>query len=143
MLSNILKDSESIKIFAVRFSPGQDLKKELIHYATTHKILAGSVVTCVGSLKKAQIRMANAQNIQSLDGPFEIVSLVGTLEPGYAHLHIALSDHAGQVIGGHLMNGCEVHTTCEVVILEDLTRQWNREPDPQTGYNELKINPRS
>ncbi|KAK7487116.1 hypothetical protein BaRGS_00021611, partial [Batillaria attramentaria] len=74
-------------------------------------------------------------------GPFEIVSLVGTLSGGEGgHLHISLSDDKGAVIGGHVVGDLYVHTTAEVVIGECAGLAFAREHDVMTGYDELKVN---
>jgi len=45
-------------------------------------------------------------------GHFEIVSLVGTLDPdGQHHLHISISDANGNVFGGHVLSDHIVYTT--------------------------------
>lgn len=49
----------------------------------------------------------NKNETVSLDERFEIVSLTGTLSRHGAHLHIAIADFQGNVVGGHLMDGCE------------------------------------
>ena len=75
----------------------------------------------------------------NFEGKFEIVSLTGTLSPDGPHLHISLSDGEGKTIGGHLVAGCESYTTAEIVIGDALGLKMTREPDAQSGYNELKI----
>ena len=46
------------------------------------------IVTCVGSLKQAHLRMAGATERTLFKGPFEITSLVGTLsQDGVPHAH--------------------------------------------------------
>lgn len=67
----------------------------------------------------------------------EILSLVGTISEG-SHLHIALGDITGNVIGGHVMGDLIVFTTCEVVIGECTGWKMLRPFDPQTGFPELK-----
>lgn len=74
-------------------------------------------------------------------GPFEIVSLVGTLSQG-GHLHISLSDADGHVVGGHVMGDLIVYTTAEVMVGECCDATFTREPDSDTGYDELMINRR-
>lgn len=76
-----------------------------------------------------------------LSGRFEIVSLVGTLNPS-AHLHICLSDAEGRTVGGHVLGDLEVFTTAEVVVGEALDLQFTREMDEQTGFPELVVGPR-
>jgi uncharacterized protein len=70
----------------------------------------------------------------------EIVSLVGTLSNNDAsHLHISISDKNGLVKGGHVMSGCKVFTTAEVVlgVLNDL--KYTREYCEQSGFDELVV----
>jgi len=128
-----------MKIYSFRLSPGQDLKKELDAFAKEKNLQAGYVITCVGSLRKAVLRLANQPEAVTWVQKYEIVSLVGTFSPDGSHLHISLSDSTGQTVGGHLMNGCEVYTTAEIVIGEATALQFRRELDPQTTYKELKV----
>ena len=102
-------------------------------------ILAGVVLTCVGNLNKAVLRMANAKVVKTWEGSFEIVSLVGTLEAGNSHLHICLADEEGTTFGGHLKNGSLIGVTAEVVIGEIENMEFRREFDERTGYNELIV----
>jgi predicted DNA-binding protein with PD1-like motif len=131
-----------MRTFALRLHPGQDLKQELIAFTAREGLQAGLVLTCVGSLRRAALRLANQPETTYYDDKYEIVALVGTLGPDGAHLHIALSDGRGQTIGGHLQVGSQVYTTAEVVIgeLDDL--RFSRPHDPETGYDELVVSPR-
>jgi len=70
----------------------------------------------------------------------EILSLSGTLSADGAHLHIAIADSSGAVIGGHLCSGSLVRTTAELVIGLLPEWQFRRERDPATSYPELAIN---
>jgi predicted DNA-binding protein with PD1-like motif len=69
----------------------------------------------------------------------EILSFSGTLSADGVHLHIAIADSSGAVIGGHLCPGSLVRTTAELVI--GLLPEWHfrRERDPATGHPELAI----
>lgn len=122
---------------AFRFAPGQELKAELHRLAMARQLKAGCIITCVGSLQDAEIRFADSSEATRLEGPFEIVSLTGTLSPDGDHLHIALGDKDGHTISGHFVSG-HVYTTAEVV-LGSLNTTFTRELDPQTGYPELRI----
>lgn len=65
---------------------------------------------------------------------------MGTLSGG-GHLHVSLSDVDGRVVGGHVMGDLVVFTTAEVVVGNAGGALFTREPDLQTGYNELVISP--
>eukprot|EP01106_Pelomyxa_sp_JSP_P002463 TRINITY_DN1373_c0_g1_i2.p1 TRINITY_DN1373_c0_g1~~TRINITY_DN1373_c0_g1_i2.p1 ORF type:complete len:120 (-),score=13.51 TRINITY_DN1373_c0_g1_i2:59-418(-) len=105
-----------------------------------HELEAGYIVTCVGSVTQATIKFANQSQSTQLMGPFEIVSLTGTLtSAGGQHLHISLSDGTGITVGGHLMIGTLVYTTAEIILGEALDLTFSRQPDPVTTYNELVV----
>jgi uncharacterized protein len=131
-----------LKTYAFRLRPGQDLRSSLEIFAHENNILAGFILTCVGSLRVAALRMANQPATTLLEGKFEIVSLVGTLGPDGPHLHISISDSTGRTLGGHLQEGSLIYTTAEVVLgdLEELV--FKRPIDPQTTYDELQPRPR-
>ncbi len=59
--------------------------------------------------------MRTSQTLR-LYGKFEIVSLTGTLAESGSHLHAAISDNIGNIIGGHLKKGSIIYTTAEIVI---------------------------
>jgi predicted DNA-binding protein with PD1-like motif len=124
---------------AFRLCPGQDLKEELDQVVNVSKIEAGCVLTCVGSLTRAVIRFANQSEAEVLDGHFEIVSLTGVLSKDGSHYHISVSDEEGRTTGGHLMDGCKVYTTAEIVIGVMPKYEFTRKFDPQTGFPELDV----
>ena len=134
-----------MEIHAFRLTPGQDLKKSLLSYAKGAKLEAGCVVTCVGSLSKVSIRLANADGKRgsnetvSLEERFEIVSLAGTVSRHGCHLHMSLSDYQGNVVGGHVLDGCVVYTTAEMVLGECVGHVFTRERDDETGFHELVV----
>ena len=131
-----------MKTFAFRLQPEQDLKVELARFASQQGLRAGLVLTCVGSLRRAALRLADQPEATFYDGKFEIVSLVGTLSPDGVHLHIAISDSRGTTLGGHLQDGSLIYTTAEMVLgeLDDVV--FAREVDSQTTYDELVVYPR-
>lgn len=130
-----------MNIFATRLKPNQDLKISIVSFVEEHNIQAGFILTAVGSLKKATIRFANQDSYQVFNERFEIVSLVGTLSIHGIHLHISLSDKNGKTIGGHLVDGCLIYTTAEIVIGTSEKLIFQRTVDEMTGYQELEIQP--
>jgi predicted DNA-binding protein with PD1-like motif len=128
-----------MKTHALRLIPGQDLKQVLQDFIAKNQISAGCILTCVGSLNGAVLRMADETIIKKYDGKFEIVSLVGTLCADGCHLHISIADKEGNVFGGHVKEGCNIHTTAEIIIGECEDLIFTREPDESTGFKELLI----
>lgn len=126
-------------IHAIRILPGQDVREEIDKFSRINNIQAGVVLTCVGNLRRAVIRMANERIVKRYVGSYEILSMDGTLENGNSHLHICISDELGNVQGGHLKNGTITGTTIEVVILEITNLSFSREFDNSTGFNELVV----
>ena len=132
-----------MKVVPLRLQPGADLRRVLEAWIAEQEEQAGCVLSAVGSLSVAQLRLAGASETTTICGELEIISLSGTLSPDGAHLHIAIADSSGAVIGGHLCPGSLVRTTAELVI--GLLPEWRfqRELDPATGYAELRISPQA
>lgn len=128
-----------VKMTAIRLSPHQDLKQELIAYAKKHQFKAAFIATCVGSLEQMHIRYANEENGTLLKGHFEIVSLVGTFSDTSSHIHISASDSTGKTLGGHLLDNSLIYTTAEIVIGELTDLEFNRRTDSTYGYKELDV----
>jgi predicted DNA-binding protein with PD1-like motif len=99
-------------------------------------------LTCVSSLSPVRLRPAGGTEHATWQGAFEIVAVTGTLSPDGGHLHLAVADHQGRTVGGHLAEGCVVRTTAEVVLAADDRLASAREHDPATGYDELVIRER-
>lgn len=131
-----------MRTLAVRLGPGQDLKQALVGLVAAEGVRAGYVLTCVGSLGRLALRLAGADRQVVVEGRFEIVSLVGTLGQDGVHLHLAAADEEGRTVGGHLVGGCVVRTTAEVVLADDDRFVFTRAPDPATGYDELVVTER-
>ncbi|HET6746600.1 MAG TPA: PPC domain-containing DNA-binding protein [Candidatus Saccharimonadales bacterium] len=130
-------------IHTFRLKPGADLKTEIENFVKANNIQAGFIVTCVGGLSQACMRMAGAlpdkQDIRTYEGDFEITSLVGTVSVNGVHLHMAVSDKDGHSFGGHLKEGTIIHPTAEIVIGEDESVTYTRELDEETGFPELVV----
>ena len=131
----------ALKTHALRLRPGDDLRQQLMAFVQVNHIVAGTMLTCVGSLTVATLRLANQEGPTVYRGHFEIVSLVGTLSTNGSHLHLAVVDSTGRTIGGHLLDGCRVYTTAEMVLGELPELDFRRETDPTFGYQELVVRP--
>ena len=132
-----------MKVMPLRLQPGADLRRALEAWMGEQQEQAACLISAVGSLSVAQLRFAGATQATAIHGELEILSLSGTLSPDGAHLHIAVADSSGAVIGGHLCAGSLVRTTVELVIGLLPDWQFSRELDPATCYPELRISPQA
>ena len=131
-----------MQTFTFRLKAGQDLLGEIKAVIAEKNIKAGCVLGAVGSLTHATLRLANREYYSEYDDYFEIVSMTGTVSVHGSHLHISISDGDGQTLGGHLVLGCKIYTTAEMVlaIFEDVV--YKREYAEDSGYDELVVKPR-
>mgnify|MGYP006183398423 FL=1 len=135
-----------MKTLPIRLTPGQDLRPALEAVVREHGCRAAFVIAGIGSLRGARIRFAGVDEAQALVGDTEILSLSGTVgvdEHGrsHSHLHLSVSTATGAVFGGHVVPGCRVRTTAEVLL--GLLPSWSftREHDAATGFPELRVRP--
>jgi len=130
-----------MKSLPLRLNPGDDLRDALSAILRASGGQAAFVVSGIGSLREARLRLAGRDEPHHMVGDLEILTLSGTLGLGGPHLHASLADADGRVLGGHVAPGCIVRTTAEILlaVLDDAA--FTREPDPSTGYAELVIRP--
>ncbi|MDP3673118.1 MAG: DNA-binding protein [Telluria sp.] len=130
-----------MQVHVLRLASGDDLRGALetsfAALSQTHGIAAACIVSAVGSLSQAVLRYADKPGGSEIGGPLELLMLSGTLSPDGAHLHGSVADSQGQVKGGHIMPGCIVRTTAEVVIALLPGWEFRRELDAATGLREL------
>lgn len=128
-----------MKVYTQRLTKGADLYKSIFEFCKKNSIKAGVILSGVGCVTTAKIRDASGENIQTLNEKLEIVSLNGTVSENRLHIHIALSKEDLSTVGGHLVEGSIINTTCELAILEIDNCIFDKEFDATTGFNELRI----
>lgn len=128
-----------MKTYAIRLTKGADLYNSILKFCEENNIEAGVVVSSVGCVTTAKVRDASGVNIQTINEKLEIISVNGTVSKNRLHLHIAFSKENLSTIGGHLVEGTIINTTCELVILELSDTVFEKVFDPNTGYGELSI----
>jgi len=131
--------SSAARFYALRLVPGTDVLTAVQDFVMTNQLTAVAIVTVVGSLTDAVIRYANQPDGTLTQGHFEIVSMVGTVEPTGAHVHLSLSDGEGRMFGGHMLPGCLVYTTAEIILAHLQDFEFTRVACPLSGYDELAI----
>ena len=126
--------------FTFRLKPGQDLFDSIEDFVKQNSIEAGCVLSSVGSLTHATLRLANREYYNEYEGHFEIVSMTGTVSVHGSHVHVAISDGDGVTTGGHLVSGCKVYTTAEIVLAVFDNVVYKRELlENDSGYEELYL----
>lgn len=126
-----------MKTICCRLHRGDDLLLSLQRLARENEVRAGVVLSGVGCVLRARVRDAGGVDIRDIDEPCEIVSLTGTVSVERCHVHIALSREDLITLGGHLVEGCIINTTCELVLLELPDWRYGVEQDDETGYDEI------
>jgi predicted DNA-binding protein with PD1-like motif len=128
-----------MQTYTFRLKSGQDLFEALEAFVNENQIEAGCVLCSVGSLTHATLRLANRDYFNEYEGHFEIVSMTGTLSIHGSHIHVSISDGDGVTIGGHLVSGCKIYTTAEIVLAVFEDQVYKREYAKDSGYEELVV----
>ena len=122
-----------------RLRHGGDLLQEVTAVAGEYG-MAAAEVRAIGALSEARLAFYDQQERRygefSVDGPVEIVSLLGNVSrrdgATMAHLHASLAGHDGACVGGHVVPGCR-EFACELMLQELEGDPLEREYDEVTG----------
>ncbi len=125
--------------YTFRLKSGQDLFDSIQDFVQQKNVEAGCILSGVGSLAHATLRLANRDFYSEYDGYFEIVSITGIVSIHGSHLHISISDEDGKTIGGHFDSGCKIYTTAEIVLAVFNNVIYKREFAEDSGYDELVV----
>ena len=123
-----------------RIDRGEEITEQVRVIAEREDIRLATV-EALGALNDFTVGVFNTVEKQyyanRFQGPFEIVSLTGTISTKdgafYQHLHLSAGDEKGVVYGGHL-NQAMVSATCEMVI-RVIDGQVDREMSEEIGLN--------
>jgi len=110
-------------IFA-RLDENEDALTAIKQRAEQNKIGAGFFFL-IGTLKRVVLGFYKNRNYKpiAISGPLEIVCCAGNIskkEDGelVVHAHIAVANEQGVAFGGHLLQGCPIDVTGELVLVE-------------------------
>jgi len=59
--------------YSLRLKPGQDLKQAIVAFVQAERLQAACIITRVGSLQKASLRLANQSGTTTWDDKFDNV----------------------------------------------------------------------
>jgi len=132
------------RVIVIRLEPGEDILKSIEKIVAESKLLSGHL-SLIGAVSKVHLGYFNLEEMSykdfTVDEDLEIVSCVGNisrLDEGYVvHAHVVASDETGKCYAGHLMEGCTVSVTIEIVITE--FTEMTRARDERTGLNLLDL----
>jgi len=136
----------SPQVIVARLSPGTDILDGIQIVCKELHIKSGSIVSCIGSLRRAVFLVAvpleneigaGYSDPVHVEGPLELLSGQGSIglekDKGvFVHLHAAFCDKDGKPFGGHLVKGENpVLITAEITIIQaegvKMERTWNPE----------------
>ena len=137
--------TESKRVIFSRMEPGEDVLETIEAVAAENNVKSG-YVSMIGAISGAKLGYfhlkANEYRDFTVDEDVEVVSCMGNISmlngKPMVHAHMIVSDEAGKCYGGHLMKGCKVSVTIELVITETAV-DLSRARDERTGLNLLDI----
>lgn len=128
----------------VRMDRGEDIVEQVKVLAEREQIRLASV-QALGAVNDFTVGVFNTETkvygSNRFQGPYEIVSLTGTIDTMdskfYTHLHMSAGNAQGQVFGGHL-NRAVISATCEMIVTV-IDGQVDRQFSEEIGLNLLKF----
>ncbi|NHJ13608.1 MAG: DNA-binding protein [Candidatus Thorarchaeota archaeon] len=139
-------EAKPIRVIVARMEPGEDILEVIEKVVEFHNIRSGTI-NLIGAISRAHLgyfdRKAKEYRSYVLKQDLEVVSCMGNisrLSDGSAviHAHMVVSEETGACFGGHLMKGCEVSVTIELII-QELDVDLRRKKDAETGLNLLNL----
>jgi predicted DNA-binding protein with PD1-like motif len=127
-----------------RLSENEDLLETVTQVAMKTRIHAGFFIL-IGTLKSAKLGFFRHDKYETIEmqQPLEIVSCLGniSMKEGkvFAHAHVAVSDEKGRAFGGHVMPGCIIGATGELVLIETSGIQLFRKLEERTRLSLLSF----
>ncbi len=128
------------KHILLRLDPGEEILTQLRELAEREDLRLAAVQG-LGAVNDFTVGVfhtdSKVYDSRRFQGPYEIVSLTGTVDrmdrAFYAHLHLSAAGEDNAVVGGHL-NRAQISATAELVLTE-LGGEIDREKDPEMGLN--------
>ena len=122
------------EIMVIRLNSGDDISLSIREAVAQHDLKHALILGAMGSVRSYHVHVVESSDLPPRDiflkgeVPLDILSLNGVVMDGRVHAHLSLSG-IDFSIGGHLEEGCRVHTFCQVWLVTapdaDLT-DWDR-----------------
>jgi predicted DNA-binding protein with PD1-like motif len=132
------------KVVIARLEPGEDILHSIEKVAMENKVQSGQL-SMIGAVSRIHLgyfdRKENLYKDFKVVEDLEIVSGIGNIAKYdntlIIHAHLVASDETGKCYGGHLLEGCEISVTAELIIIE--VPELKRAVDDLTGLKLLDI----
>ena len=126
-----------MKMICKRLRRGDDLLRSSEKIAQEEQLGLAVILSAVGCVSRGRVRDASGVTVRDINEDCEIVSATGTVSRKRCHIHVSFSKEDLSTVGGHLMEGCIINTTCELVL--GVVDGWHCgvEQDEETGYDEI------
>ena len=143
------------RVLAIRMAPGDDLYGTTLKICEEKGLKSGVIVSAAASLRHARLRNVwqfpdpwpineECRIFTPINGPLELLQMSGNItqtEKGVPYLHahatISMGRPEATCFGGHLVEGCTIFSTCELVIAEIDNLAFMRLLDKQTRVGEV------
>ncbi len=143
------------RVLAIRMAPGDDLYGTTMKICREKGIKSGVIISVAASLQKAVLRNVwqfpdpfpitdECRIFTPINGPLELLQMSGNItqtEKGEPYLHahatISMGRPEATCFGGHLVEGCTIFSTCEMVIAEIENLAFMRLMDNHTRVGEV------
>jgi predicted DNA-binding protein with PD1-like motif len=116
-------ESKIEKAVFARFFEGEDLL-EAVASTAKHNGVNSGFFFLIGTLRKAVLGYYEKGKYMPIEktGPFEIASCTGNVSTKeeneiVVHAHIVVSDRNSNAFGGHVLPGCTIDATAELVLV--------------------------
>lgn len=132
-----LGESKIGRIVFARLAENEDLLEAITLQAKRSGITAGFFIL-IGTLKEAKLGFYHHGKYETIEvaKPLEIVSCLGNVsvkgQETVVHAHISVANEKGEVFGGHLLSGCIVSLTGELILVETPGIRLQRNFDEKT-----------
>lgn len=132
-----LQEGKIGRVVFARLSEDEDLLEAITLRAKQTEITSGFFIL-IGAVKRAKIGFYRQEKYKSIEiaEPLEIASCMGNIsvkeQELIVHAHIVLANENGKVFGGHLMPGCIISATGELILIEAADARIQRKFDERT-----------
>jgi len=135
-----LRESKLGKVVFARLYENEDLLEVVASASKQTKISTG-FFTLIGTLKRAKMGFYREGKYEPIEiaGPLEVISCTGNVtlkeKAPIIHAHIVVSDEKGQAFGGHVLPGCLISVTGELMLVEAMGMKLEKRFDEKTKLN--------